>query len=81
MISELFEQALKKAGTCQELGSVLDLCPSDVSKVRNGTKGMPLDKMDKLVSFLGYTLVPADHEKKLKDALKTISQLWAAADQ
>jgi hypothetical protein len=32
------------------------------------------------VDYLGFVLVPADHEQRLKDALKTVSVLWAEAE-
>jgi hypothetical protein len=81
MISDLLEQAIVKAGSGKALADVLDISPSELCKVRAGDCGMRLSKMSKLIEYSGFVLVPADHEKKLKEALKTVSQLWADADK
>jgi hypothetical protein len=80
MISDLFEQALTKAGTGQKLACILELKPSDISNIRTGQRGIQLKTIDRLVDYLGFVLVPADHEQRLKDALKTVSVLWAEAE-
>ena len=81
MISDLLEQALVKAGSGKELANILDVSPSEICRIRSGESGIRLSKLEKLVEYSGFVLVSADHEKKLKDALKTVSALWAEADK
>jgi predicted transcriptional regulator len=81
MISDLLEEALARAGSGKELANILDLSPSEICRIRSGEAGMRLSKMSKLIEYSGFVLVPADHEKKLREALKTVSQLWADADK
>ena len=81
MIADLLEQALLKAGSGKELADILDLSPSEICRIRSGEAGLKLSKLEKLVEYSGFVLVQADHEKKLKSALKTVAALWAEADK
>jgi DNA-binding Xre family transcriptional regulator len=81
MISDLFETAYQKAGSGKELADILDLSPSTVSNIRSGAVGISLETLDRLCNYAGFVLVPASHDRQLKDALKTISALWAEADK
>jgi hypothetical protein len=81
MIAELLEQALIKVGSGKALADTLDITPSELSRIRSGDVGMKLTKISKLIEVSGFTLVPADHDRRLKEALKTVSALWAEADK
>ena len=81
MIADLLEQALLKAGSGKELADVLDISASEICRIRSGETGLRLSKLEKLVEYSGFVLVPSDREKKLKDALKTVTALWAEADK
>ena len=81
MISDLLETALIKAGSSKALADMLEVSPSDICRVRSGETGLKLKKIEKLVEYAGFVLVEKEHEKKLKEALKTVSALWAEADR
>jgi hypothetical protein len=81
MIPELFETAMVKAGSGKALADLLGISTPELSRIRSGESGMKLDKLGVLVEYAGFVLVPAEHDRRLKDALKTISALWAEADK
>jgi len=81
MIADLLEQALIKAGSGKALADTLEITPSELSRIRSGEAGMKLIKVSKLIEVSGFTLVPSDHDRKLREALKTVSALWAEADK
>ena len=81
MIADLLEQAVTRAGNAKVLADHLDISPSELSRVRSGEAGLKLSKIEKLIEFTGYRLVPSDYEKKMKETIKTLAYLFQEADE
>ena len=63
MIADLMEQALVKAWSGKELANIIYLSPSEICRIRSGAAGVRLSKLEKLVEYSGFVLVPEDHER------------------
>ena len=81
MLDRVLEAALEKSGSSKALAADLDISPPELTRFRSGEIGLKVKTLNRLFEISGLKIGPVDSEKKLKTALKIMSELYLEADK
>ena len=73
-LSDVVAELVAKHGLTA-LANELDIDKADLSRFKNGEKGIVIEKMDQLLKYGDMVLIPESRYRRLVDTIITLSEL------
>jgi len=78
---DVIEECVLSAGSGKALADVLNVSPSEITRIRSLEAKISIQTIDKMIELSGFIITMAGKEEKLKTALKIMSDLYIRADK